>query len=142
MIVEISRINDAYHFEAVNEQGRKIHMDASPEIGGSNQGFRPMQLLLAALGGCGSIDIVNILKKQKQNIQDIKISVEGEREKDVIPSLFTDIHIHFQLVGDLDEEKVKKAIDLSVNKYCSVLKTLEKTSKITHSYEISTPVAK
>lgn len=137
MKVEINRLNDAFNFEATNEQGSKIQMDASPDIGGSNLGFRPMQLLLASLGGCSSIDIVNILKKQKQNLKDIKISVDGEREKDVIPSLFTEIHIHFQLTGELDEEKVKKAIDLSVNKYCSVLKTLEKTAKITHSYTIS-----
>jgi putative redox protein len=137
MKVEIARLNDAYNFEATNEQGRTIQMDASPDIGGSNLGFRPMQLLLASLGGCSSIDIVNILKKQKQDLKDIKISVDGEREKDVIPSLFTEIHIHFSLTGKLDEEKVKKAIDLSVNKYCSVLKTLEKTAKITHSYSIS-----
>ena len=137
MKVEIARLNDAFNFEATNEQGRTIQMDASPDIGGSNLGFRPMQLLLASLGGCSSIDIVNILKKQKQDLKDIKISVDGEREKDVIPSLFTEIHIHFELTGKLDEDKVRKAIDLSVNKYCSVLKTLEKSAKITHSYSIS-----
>jgi putative redox protein len=137
MKVEIARLNNAYNFEATNEQGRTVQMDASPDIGGSNLGFRPMQMLLASLGGCSSIDIVNILNKQKQELKDIKITVDGEREKDVIPSLFTDIHIHFHLTGKLDEDKVKKAIDLSVNKYCSVLKTLEKTAKITHSYTIS-----
>ena len=140
MKIEISRLNDAYHFEAENEQGRKIHMDASPDIGGSNLGFRPMQLLLASLGGCSSIDIVNILKKQKQDIKDIKVTVEGEREKGAIPSLFTEIHVHFQLFGDLDEEKVRKAVDLSVNKYCSVIKTLEKTAKITNSFEVVSAV--
>ncbi|HYG37096.1 MAG TPA: OsmC family protein [Cytophagales bacterium] len=138
MKVEINRLNDAYHFEAINEQGSKIQMDASPEIGGQNLGFRPMQLLLAGLGGCSSIDVVNILKKQKQDIKDVRVTVDGEREKDVIPSLFTDIHVHFHLSGKLDEEKVKKAIDLSVTKYCSVLKTLEKTARITHSYTITT----
>ncbi len=142
MKIEISRLNDAYHFEAENEQGKTIQMDASPEIGGNNLGFRPMQLLLASLGGCSSIDVINILKKQKQDVKDIKITVNGEREKDVVPSLFTDIHVHFQLVGNLDEDKVKRAIDLSVNKYCSVWKTLEQTAKITHSYEVTSEVAK
>jgi putative redox protein len=97
-----------------------------------------MQLMLTSVGACSSIDIVNILKKQKQNLKDIKITVEGEREKDVIPSLFTDINVHFHLIGDLDEEKVKKAIDLSVNKYCSAWKTLERSgAKLTYSYKIT-----
>jgi putative redox protein len=138
MKIEIGRLNDAFNFEATNEQGKTIQMDASPDIGGSNLGFRPMQLMLTSVGACSSIDIVNILKKQKQNLKDIKITIDGEREKDVIPSLFTDIHVHFHLIGDLDEDKVKRAVDLSVNKYCSAWKTLEKSgSKMSYSYKIT-----
>jgi putative redox protein len=138
MKIEIGRLNDAFNFEATNEQGKTILMDASPDIGGSNLGFRPMQLMLTSVGACSSIDIVNILKKQKQNLKDIKITIDGEREKDVIPSLFTDINVHFHLIGDLDEDKVKKAIDLSVNKYCSAWKTLEKSgAKMSYSYKIT-----
>jgi putative redox protein len=136
MKVELTRKNQAFHLQAENDTGNIIEMDGSPAIGGENKGFRPMQLLLAALGGCSTIDIVNILKKQRQDLQDIKISVEGEREAGVEPSLWHDIHVHYTLKGILDEEKVRKAIDLSMLKLCSVAKTLEKTAKITHSFTI------
>ncbi|CAN5352621.1 OsmC family protein [soil metagenome] len=122
--------------EAVNENGNKVHIDASPDIGGTDRGFRPMQMVLAALGGCSSIDIISILKKQKQPLEDIRITVTGEREKGAVPSLFNEAHVHFTFYGNLDEDKVKKAVVLSVEKYCSVVKILEKTATITHSFEI------
>ena len=134
--IELKRLNEAFHMEAVNDQGNVVHLDASPDIGGDNKGMRPMQMLLAAAAGCSSIDIINILKKQKQPLKDIRVTVEGEREKDAIPSLFTDIHMHYKVYGDLNEEKVKRAISLSLEKYCSVTKTLEKTARVTYSYEI------
>src|SRR6478609_4458405 len=126
--VEINRLNDGFHMEAVNEQGNALQMDASPDIGGTNQGMRPMQLLLAAFGGCSSIDVISILKKQRQDLKDIKVTVTGEREPNVEPSLYTEVHAHFKLYGNLDRDKVEKAISLSVEKYCSVAKTLEKTA--------------
>ena len=129
-------MDDAYHLEAMNEEGRTIETDGSPAIGGSNKGMRPMQLLMAAAGSCSSIDIISILKKQKQEIKDFNVEITAEREKDKIPSLFTEIHLHFKLSGDLDKNKVKRAVDLSVDKYCSVVKTLEKTAKVTWSFEI------
>jgi putative redox protein len=134
--IELNRLNDGFHMEAVNEQGNSLQMDASPDIGGTNQGMRPMQLLLSAFGGCSSIDIINILKKQKQPLKDMKVTITGEREKDKVPSLFTDVHAHFKLFGELDNDKVQKAVSLSVDKYCSVAKTLEKTAKVTYSFEI------
>lgn len=134
--IEINRLNDAFHLEAMNADGRSVHIDGSPDIGGSNLGMRPMQLLLAALGGCSSIDIINILKKQKQPLRDIKITVTGDREQDVVPSLYTDIHVHFKLYGAIDPEKARKAVSLGVDKYCSVAKTLAYRSNITHSLEI------
>jgi len=134
--IEINRLNDGFHMEAVNEQGNTVSIDASPDIGGTNQGMRPMQLLLAAMGGCSSIDLINILKKQKQPLKDLKVTVTGERQKDVVPSLYTEVHAHFRLFGDLDADKVQKAVNLSVDKYCSVAKTLESNAKVTHSFEI------
>jgi len=134
--IELNRLNDAFHFEALNENGNKVHLDASPDIGGTNQGMRPMQMLLAAMGGCSAIDVINILKKQKQDLKDIKVTVTGEREKDAIPSLYTDVHAHFRLFGNLDKDKVNKAVSLSVEKYCSVAKTLEARAKVTYSVEI------
>ena len=135
--IELNRLNDAFHFSAQNENKNTVHLDASADIGGTNQGMRPMQMLLAAMGGCSAIDIINILKKQRQDLKDIKITVTGEREKDVIPSLFETIHAHYRFFGDLEKEKVEKAINLSVEKYCSVSKTLEKSgTKITYTFEI------
>ncbi|HEY5744800.1 MAG TPA: OsmC family protein [Chryseolinea sp.] len=134
--IEINRLNDNFHMEAVNEQGAKLQMDASPDVGGENLGMRPMQMLLAAMGGCSSIDVINILKKQKQPLRDIKVTVTGEREKDVVPSLYTEVHAHFKLYGALDKDKVERAVNLGVEKYCSVAKTLEANAKITYSIEI------
>ena len=134
--IELNRLNDAFHFEAVNENGNKVQIDASPDIGGTNQGMRPMQMLLAAMGGCSAIDLVNILKKQKQQLRDIKITVTGEREPNVTPSLYTEVHAHFRLFGPIDRDKAEKAVSLAVDKYCSVAKTLEAKARITHSFEI------
>lgn len=130
-------MNDAFHFSAANDNGNTVHLDASPDIGGTNQGMRPMQMLLAAMGGCSAIDIINILKKQRQDLKDLKITVKGEREKDATPSLYQSVHAHFRFYGNLDADKVEKAINLSIEKYCSVSRTLEKGgATITHSYEI------
>lgn len=136
MKIELKRLDDFYHLEATNEQGVKTYTDGSPDIGGSNKGMRPMQLVLTALGSCSTIDIISILKKQKQPLKDIQITVEAERENDKVPALFTDIHLHYKLFGDLSDEKVKRAISLSAEKYCSVSRILEKTARITTSYEI------
>jgi putative redox protein len=137
--VEINRIDQDFHMEAVNEAGNKIQMDAGPADGGHELGFRPMQLLLAAFGGCSAIDVISILRKQREPLEDIKIIVTGEREKDAVPALYTETHAHFKLFGDINADKAKKAIALSVDKYCSVAKTLEKTAKVTYSFEIIKP---
>jgi putative redox protein len=134
--IELNRLNDSFHLEAVNEKGKTIQIDASPDIGGENKGMRPMQLVLSALGGCSAIDVINILRKQKQRLKDIKVTVTGEREKDVVPSLFVKAHVHFKLYGDIDDDKARKAVSLSVDKYCSVAKTLGKTATVTHSFDI------
>lgn len=124
------------HMQAENEEEGLIRMDGSTSIGGLEGGFSPMQLLLAGAGGCSAIDIIGILEKQKQDLKDIKVEIEGDRQKKGTYSEFTTIHMHYIFTGDLDEQKVERAISLSLDKYCSVSKTLEKTSEITHSYEI------
>lgn len=135
--IELNRLNDAFHFEASNDNGNTVHLDASPGIGGTNQGMRPMQMMLAAMGGCSAIDIINILRKQRQDLKDMKITVSGEREADAVPSLYQTVHAHYRFFGNLDREKVEKAITLSIEKYCSVSRTMEKAgAKITYSFEI------
>ena len=136
--IELNRLNDAFHFSAENEDGITVHLDSSPAAGGSNLGMRPMQMLLAAMGGCSAIDIIDILNKQRQELKDLKITVTGEREKDAVPSLYQSVHAHYRFYGELDENKVERAINLSVDKYCSVSKTLEKAgATISYSFEIN-----
>lgn len=136
MKIEIKRINNATHLEATNEAGNKLFMDGSPAIGGKDLAFRPMQVLLTSLGGCSTMDVISILNKQKQDLRHIEISLDGEREAGVEPSLFRDIHVHFKLFGNVDPEKAKRAIDLSMTKYCSVAKTLEASAKISYDFEV------
>jgi putative redox protein len=125
MRIELKQLDDAFHFEAVSETGNIALMDAGENIGGSNKGVRPMQMLLMGLGGCSAIDIVMILKKQRQVISDFQITIDGEREADKEPSLWKAIQIHFKLKGEIDKEKAERAVQLSMDKYCSVSKTLE-----------------
>ncbi|MDA3893119.1 MAG: OsmC family protein [Salinivirgaceae bacterium] len=136
MKIDIERLNSACNLKATNEDGISILMDGSPEVGGQNKGLRPMQLLLASIGGCSSIDIISILQKQRQGLRDIKIEIEAHRQTDVTPALFSNITVHFILFGDIDENKAQKAVELSMDKYCSVARILEKTCDIKYSYEI------
>jgi putative redox protein len=137
MKVIIKRTDNDFAMEAKNEEGNLITMDGPPNIGGHNSGFRPTQLLLAAVGGCSAIDVVMILKKQKQRIDSFEIEVDGEKEKVEEYSLFKDITIHFKLKGEIELEKAQKAVQLSIEKYCSVSKTLEPTAKITYKVSVN-----
>ena len=123
--IQIKRADDAYAFEATDSHGHTARMDAAEAIGGHSSGFRPMQTLLMGLGGCGGVDIISILKKQRQEIQAFNMIIEGEREEGKEPSLWKTIQIHFKLKGEIDKEKAERAVQLSMDKYCSVSKTLE-----------------
>jgi putative redox protein len=135
MKINVKRLNDNFHMEATNEEGNALQMDGSPDIGGEGKGMRPMQLLLAGVGGCSAIDVILILKKQKQVIESFEVEVEGDREKIEDYSLFRDICLHFKISGQVDKDKAERAVKLSIEKYCSVSKTLEPTAKI--SYKVS-----
>jgi putative redox protein len=137
MKVELRRVNNAFHFEAVGAAEVPVHIDGSPDIGGVNAGARPMEMILMGLGGCSAIDIVLILQKQRQVIEDMSISIEAERVPNETPSLFKTIHVHYNFKGDLSIEKVTRAIELSMEKYCSVTAILNKTAIITHSFTIN-----
>ena len=136
MKIEIKRLDDAFHLQATNESGLTLEADGAESIGGHNQGMRPMQMVLSALGSCSAIDVIQLLRKQRQQLDDIQLTITAEREKDKSPSLFTDIHIHYRLHGTMDDKKVKRAVDLSMEKLCSVKLILEKTAKITWSWEV------
>ena len=125
MKIELKRLDDAFLFEGKSPTGNIAIMDAGEELGGHNKGVRPMQMLIMGLGGCSAIDIIMILKKQKQVIDDFEISIDAHREKGKEPSLWETIHLLFKLKGKIDLEKAKRAVQLSMDKYCSVSKTLE-----------------
>jgi putative redox protein len=124
--IEMNRTTGEFGFEVKDEMGHILSTDSSKENGGSGSGFRPMQLVLCALGSCSAIDMVSILKKQRQEIKDLSIIIEGEREKDKIPSLWKSISVTFQLTGNVEKEKADKAASLSMEKYCSVAETLRR----------------
>ena len=134
MRINLKRIDTDFSFEASNEDGNTITLDASSNIGGHDKGMRPMQLLLVALGGCAAIDVILILKKQKQEIEFFDIEIDGEREAATNEgvSLFRTIEVHFILKGNIEQNKAERAVQLSMEKYCSVTKTLEPTAIITY----------
>jgi putative redox protein len=124
--IEIKRIQEDFGFEATDADGNTIRLDSSPDHGGNNFGVRPMQVLLMGLGGCSGIDIVSILKKQKLEIKDFNMRISGEREQGKEPSLWQNVNITFELTGDIDIDKARRACALSMDKYCSVAETLRR----------------
>lgn len=124
--IELSRVKGDFGFEAKDEQGHIVRMDSSPESGGWDFGVRPMQMLLMGLAGCSAIDVITILKKQRQEVKDYKMVVNGDREAGKEPSLWKDINVEFHIYGNVDQDKADKAVELSIGKYCSVAATLEK----------------
>ncbi|WP_367913144.1 OsmC family protein [Leadbetterella sp. DM7] len=138
MKIELDRVDDAFHMQGKGMSPVVVNIDAAEDIGGKNAGVRPMELLLMGLGGCTSIDLILILKKQRQPLNDLKIEVTGDREQiegtEMKP--FKKINIHYKLYGALDPARVEKAIALSMEKYCSATAQLRPSAEITHSYEI------
>lgn len=127
---------DNMSFVGESGSGHSVVMDASPDVGGRDLGVRPMEMLLLGLGGCASIDVVMILQKSRQNIRDCTVQIRAERA-DSEPKVFTKIHLHFVVEGhDLSEDRVKRAIALSAEKYCSASLMLGKTAEITHDFEV------
>lgn len=137
MKVTLSRQNDM-HFIARGDSGQPISLDGSAAEG-RRRGARPMEAVLAALGGCSAIDVISILKKSRQTVTDCTIDITAERG-DEVPAVFRNIHIHYRISGvGLEHKTVARAISLSADKYCSVSKMLECTAEITHSHEIISP---
>lgn len=124
-------------FEGTTGSGHTVTMDGPPDHGGENKGPRPMEMMLLGLGGCSSFDVMSILKKSRQAVTDCECKVEAERA-DAVPAVFTKIHLHFVVSGQkLKENLVKRAVDLSAEKYCSASIMLAAGGvEITHSYEV------
>ncbi len=137
MEINLIRKSGKFNFEAQNENGFTVNLDAKPAIGGEGKGFRPMEMLLIGLGGCSGIDIVNVLTKQKEPLSDIKIKINATRRDEEMPPIFDVIDINFELFGDLSVAKVERALQMTFEKYCSVSNILGRSAKINFSYEIN-----
>jgi putative redox protein len=123
-------------FQGTASSGHTIVMDADDVSGGTNAGFRPMELLLVGLGGCSGMDVISILRKKRQRVSGLEVNVQGERA-DSYPKIYKTVHIEYIVKGTgIEQEAVERAIHLSVDKYCSVGATLAKAGTITHSYKI------
>ena len=127
---------DNMSFVGESGSGHSVVMDGAPESGGRNLASRPMEMVLMGMGGCTAFDVVMILQRSRQPVEDCIVELSAERAEE-IPQVFTKIHVHYTVKGKgLDEAKVKKAIDMTAEKYCSVSIMLEKTAEITHDFEI------
>lgn len=124
-------------FMTESGSGHAVIVDGAPEYGGRNLGPRPMELLLMGMGGCTAFDVMTILKKSRQDITSCEAVLEAERA-DAVPAVFTKVHVHFIVKGrELKDAQVKKAVDLSADKYCSASIMLGQAGVvITHDYEI------
>jgi putative redox protein len=131
MKVSLKRINDNYLFEAKGASGVPVLIDNKTDE--PSKGASPMELLLMGVGGCSAIDVVMILKKQRQEITSYKMEVEGQRKEVRDAKPFEAIHVTLYLEGKIDEAKAIRAAQLSFEKYCSVSITLEASVKITYS---------
>lgn len=130
------RLVEDMQFVGTADSGHAVVMDAPPSVGGKNTGSRPSELLLTSFGGCSGMDVISILRKKKQHVSNLEMNVSGETAE-THPRFFTDIHIEYVVTGrDISVEAVKRAIELSLDKYCMVGTTIGKAAKITHSYKI------
>lgn len=129
MIIKLESTFGSLNFKGTNERGQSL------QLSGNKEAVSPMEAVLMAVAGCSSVDIELILKKMRQDIERIEVEVEGTRA-DAVPAVFTKINVHYILHGDIKEDKAKQAVDLSMEKYCSVSLMLAKSVEIIHTFEI------
>ena len=119
-------------FMGVSPSGHNVQMD-----GGKEKGASPIEVILLVLGGCAIYDVVSILLKSRQEVQDVRCELTAQRAE-TIPAVYTDIHLHFIVTGkDIKDKQVEKAVNLSAEKYCSASRMLAQGGvNITHDFEI------
>lgn len=123
-------------FEGWATSGFTVNLGAAPEVGGENDGFRPMELLLVGLAGCTAMDVISILEKKRQQVTGFEVRAHAERANEH-PKVFTEITLEYVVTGhNIDPEAVKRAVELSENKYCSAQAMLGKTANIQHKITI------
>ena len=127
---------DEFQFVGESGSGHAIVIDASPEAGKIRTGMTPMEMLLVGAGGCSGMDVISVLRKKRQEVTNLEVKVSGEKAESY-PQRFISIQLEYIVTGkNIVEDAVKKAIELSMVKYCSVKATLEGSAKITYKYKI------
>ena len=123
-------------FVGESGSGHTVVMDGAPEHGGRNLATRPMEMLLLGMGGCSAFDVVGMLERARQPLDRLELGIEADRAED-IPQVFTRIHVLYRAFGNgLSEAQVRRAIDLSITKYCSASLMLGETAEITYDLEL------
>lgn len=128
---------DGAMFLGESGSGHTVVMDGPEDLGGRNMSLRPMEMLLLGTGGCAIYDVVSMLKKARQNVVDCRVELQAERA-DAVPAVFTSMNLHFVVSGyDLKDSQVKRAVELSAEKYCSASIMMGKAGVVvTHSYAV------
>jgi putative redox protein len=133
---------DGAMFVGESGSGHSVVMDGPEDLGGRNLGPRPMEMLLLGTGGCAMYDVISMLKKSRQTVQDCRVEIQAERA-DAVPAVFTSVNMHFVVSGsNLKDSHVQRAVELSAEKYCSASAMLEAAGvAMTHSYAIEDAAA-
>ena len=129
MNIKLESIHGALNYKGTNERGQSI------QFSGNKESVSPMETVLMAAAACSSIDVEIFLEKMRQPFDRIEVEVIGNRV-DAVPSIFSDIHLHYKIYGDVKPTKAKKAVEMSMEKYCSVSIMLSSSVKMTHSHEV------
>lgn len=136
MKIQLKRVNKTVLFEASNARGHKVLVEGGPSLGGEEQAPSPTELLLMSQAACTAIDIVALLQKMRQPLEHLEIESEGHKALDQVPKVFTHIHLHYTIYGNVEPAKAEKAISLSIERYCTVTKMIDKMARVTHTFTI------
>ena len=124
-------------FVGESGSGHTVVMDGAPEHGGRNLAARPMEMMLLGMGGCSAFDVVGMLERARQPLDRLELEIEAERAEDIPQVYYTRIHVIYRAFGNgLSEAQVRRAVDLSVTKYCSASLMLGETAEITYDLEL------
>lgn len=129
MHIKLESIHGDLNFKGTNDRGQSF------QFSGSKESVSPMESVLMSAAACSAIDVEIFLKKMRQEFHNIEVEVEGKRV-DAVPAIFSDIHLHYKIYGDVKPDKAKKAVEMSMEKYCSVSIMLQKGINMTHSHEV------
>lgn len=123
-------------FTGTARTGFEVNLGSHPDVGGANDGFRPLELMAVGLAGCTAMDVISILQKKRQQVQDFEVKIDVEQARDH-PHVFTKVNVHYVITGEnVDASAVERAIELSKTRYCPASNMLEKATPIEHTYEI------